>query len=414
MIRQSLRVRRSSTHRNHSISVFLKRYSLIYTQSNLLSPPLGGYLGAGSGGPSETALLFAPNINMATPMNILQGLSETSPYIAPIITAGYYGARGIYDSYRKRMARRYKGKRKYAMKPKYRKRRRKFRRRTKKAVGTMQKLRKKVTSLARKVDTGTGKYSGRNWLVISDGTIINTSKFNLLPFALSKGSIEGALSELKYYDPSNPATLLTADGTDGAFRKEFYFTKFVTSGIFKNNSNVPVNIKVYVMHPKLDTSITPVDAFTTGLADVGSPSSTAINVYPTDSNVLTTLWRTSKTITRMIQPGGQLKVSHAAKPFKYDPAFFSDAHNLEYQRAFQATVITYRLAGQIGHKPDDITDLGFLATGLDILTSISFTVTYDAGADIETVKLASLTTLGTNDGVTGVRAVSNNQAFDIS
>lgn len=197
-------------------------------------------------------------------------------------------------------------------------------------------------------------------------------------------NIEDVLSNLKYYDPSTPATLLTADGAVGTFSKSFHFTSIHNKFTVRNNFISPVNVRIYYVAPKSDTSILPSTAFTNGLADVGSPSATSPLTYLTDSPVFNKLWKIVKSQKATLQGGQTRTMSHTIKDIKYDPAY-NDSHTSSYKPIDGALRIIVRVTGAVGHTA---TTVGHLACGVDITSDTVYTVKYQAGADLYQITLS--------------------------
>lgn len=191
-------------------------------------------------------------------------------------------------------------------------------------------------------------------------------------------ALETVLGNLKYYDPSNPGTLLNADGATGTFSKTFHFTTIHNKFTIRNNFISPVQVRMFYVVPKSDTSKLPSTAYTDGLGDVGTPSSTSTLVYLTDSPVFNKLWKIVKSQNVTLQ-GGQSKVmSYTMKDIKYDPAY-NDAHTSSYKPIDGALRVILRLTGVVGHTT---TTVGHLAGGVDITYDTVWTVKYQAGADL--------------------------------
>lgn len=228
------------------------------------------------------------------------------------------------------------------------------------------------------------------------------------------GNIETALANLRYYDPSDPATLITAAAATGTFYKSFLMKSMYGILELTNNYQVPVNVRVYICGVKDDTSITPNTAFETGLADVGNPDVTSPLCYPTDSPQFNELWRIIKSVDKKLMPGRKMSCSHSVKNINYDPSL-TDSHSLTYQTRYKSFVFYVRIVGVEGHDTTVTTEQGTLAAGVDVELRKTFTVEYDAGADIKTIVLADTSdTSFTNSGVVSNMPVSDNQAYSIA
>jgi len=227
-------------------------------------------------------------------------------------------------------------------------------------------------------------------------------------------NMETCLANLRYYNPSDPATLVTASAATGSFYKSFLFKSIYALIDLTNNYQIPCTVRVYVCQVKDDTNITPNTAFENGLADVGNPDNTSPLCFPTDSPQFTEMWRILKTVDRKLLPGRKMTVSHSVKNIQYDPSL-SDSHTSAYQTRYKPFVFYVRICGVEGHDTTVTTEHGTLAAGVDVEVRKTFTVEYDAGADIKTIVLADASdTSFTNAGVVSSMPVSDNIGYSIA
>jgi len=190
-------------------------------------------------------------------------------------------------------------------------------------------------------------------------------------------TIELALNNLRYYDPSNPGTLLTASGTAGTYLKKYQMKSSYVYN-FRNNYQIPVQVKIYKYTVKVDTSIPPSTAFTNGLADIGNPTSSSVIVYPSDSPQLKALWVQKSVITWSLKPGQEKVYSLNSSWFDYD-ASLTDSHGDLYQKPCKCTAILIRIQGVPSHDKTTNTQLGLAAAGIDYTEKITMMVKYNSG-----------------------------------
>lgn len=228
------------------------------------------------------------------------------------------------------------------------------------------------------------------------------------------GNMETCLANLRYYNPSDPANLVTASAATGTFYKSFLFKSMYAILELSNNYQVPCNVRVYILRVKDDTSITPSTAFEDGLADVGNPDNTSPLCYPTDSPQFNEMWRIVKSVDKKLLPGRKMSCSYSVRNINYDPSL-TDSHNLSYQTRYKAFAFYVRIVGVEGHDTAVTTEHGTLAAGVDVELRKTFTVEYDAGADIKTIVLADTSdTSFTNSGVVSSMPVADNIAYSIA
>jgi len=224
--------------------------------------------------------------------------------------------------------------------------------------------------------------------------------------------IEDALAELKYYDPSNPGTLLVVDAATGTFSKKYNIQNISSTISVRNNYMSDAMCRVYVCSPREDTSISPTVAYNNGLADVGNPGSTAIMIYPTDSPQFRYLWKIEKSKIYQIKAGRTIKLSHSVGPFTYDPSI-ADSHALTYQKKYGSFSFLVQLEGTLAHD-SVLTEIGTDAAGLDMKTDTTYKILYDSGIDIVDIKIDDLSDLFTNLSVQSNVTLPANYNFNVS
>lgn len=271
-------------------------------------------------------------------------------------------------------------------------------------------LKNQVKELKRLAEADTGELIYRDRA--TDAVLCSVNGTAHSDFVLNSTShLEGVLAQLRYYNPSVPGTLTTADGATGSFEKEFYFTTCYGNLTCRNNYQVPVDVSIYLVKVKNDTSIIPTTAFTDGLADVGSPTSTSPLVYLTDSPIFNDLWKITNTYKFKLSPGQQKSYSASTPKFMYDPSL-TDVHGLVYQRKNKTMAFIVRVEGVIGHDTT-ADEQGCLAAGVDVMFDRTFKVKYQAGADIKYIHVVNSASTFTNGGVVSNKPVSDNQQYSV-
>lgn len=225
----------------------------------------------------------------------------------------------------------------------------------------------------------------------------------------STTQFEAVLAQLKYYDPTTPGTLLTADGASGTYSKEFLFDTLYAKACARNNYQVPARVTMYILKLKTDTSITPSNAYSDGLVDVGNPTASSPLVFVSDSQQFNDLYSIFKTKSRILQPGQEMCISHGEKAIMYDPSFV-DAHSHTTQKRYKAFYIFIRVEGVIGHDTT-ADEQGMLGAGIDYYVDKKFVVKYQAGADIHTIYIDDNASGFTNSGVVSAKPVSDNLSY---
>lgn len=237
-------------------------------------------------------------------------------------------------------------------------------------------LKKQVRALQKQVNYNTSTLTYRSIDCIPHKATSNTAAY-LERSVSSVSYIEAVLAQLRFFDPSNPGTLLNASGATGTYSRK-YQVKYSVNFVIKNNYQVPCVLKVYKYKAKKDTDQSSSTAFTAGLADIGNPSSTSIIVYPTDSPLLEDLYKLEKCTTWNMKPGQERTYSFSSVFFDYDPSD-TDTHALAYQTAYKAFSMLFRVSGVPAHDKTTATQLGTIACGVDIQEKQTYIVRYNSG-----------------------------------
>lgn len=273
-------------------------------------------------------------------------------------------------------------------------------------------LKKQVRELKRLAESDMGTLVYRYRTISLRSAAVGQSTLNSLS-GMTMSNYEAALAQLRYYDPSNPGTLLTAAGATGTFQKDFLINKSYSKYTAYNNYQTPAKVTLYICVPKSDTSITPQNAFTNGLTDIGAPSSTNVLIHPTDSQEFNDIWKIVKSKTKLIQPGSSLTITHSVKPFQYDPALF-DSHTLNYQKKSGCFTCMIRIEGPVGHDTS-AAEYTNIAASVELEEIRVIEVKYSAGADIKTVYVEDAASSSfTNGGVVSSKPVSDNIGYSVS
>lgn len=174
------------------------------------------------------------------------------------------------------------------------------------------------------------------------------------------------------------------DWRTGSAQREVTFTKTYSRVQLRNNYLFPVRVVLYCCQPNADTSITPKTAITNGLNDEGALTTTSWGVFPNDSHQFKDLWTITKRLERVLRPGKQMMMTQSMGEFQYDPSF-TDSHSLAFQSRFAGHAYLIRVEGTIAHGVTS--GQGTSDARVDCIFETHFTVKYEAGGDINTVKV---------------------------
>lgn len=237
-------------------------------------------------------------------------------------------------------------------------------------------LKKAVKQLQKKMNSNTSTLTWRYSDVWKLTTSANQAAYTERSFNIPN-TIELALAQLRFFDPSNPGTLINGSGATGSYSRKFH-VKSSISFMIRNNYQVPVVLKVYKYKTKADTNQDANTAFTTGLADVGNPTATSLTVYPTDSPLLDDLYKLERCTTWRLEPGESRPYSFSTPAFDYDPSD-TDTHSLTYQRVYHAHSMLFRVSGVPAHDKTTNTQLGTIAGGIDVYEKQTYIIKYNSG-----------------------------------
>lgn len=269
-------------------------------------------------------------------------------------------------------------------------------------------LTKQVRELKRLAKADMGTHIHRIRMVDTIKASENNQQYSHL-FANNVAILQDVLSRLKYYDPSNPTALLTADGDSGSFQKEFYFSKVHSKIVVRNNYQVPCEVRVYSLTIKDDTSVNPTQVYEDGLVDMGSPSPTSPLLFLTDSKVFRDTYHILKSKVVHLDAGKECTMSWTAKPFSFDPATF-DVHNRQYQTAYKAMAWMVFVRGTVAHDALG-SDTGTSSAGVDMLVDVVLEVQYPAGADITQISVDNQSDVFSNGALITNKPMADNQPF---
>lgn len=223
--------------------------------------------------------------------------------------------------------------------------------------------------------------------------------------------IEGAIAGLRYYNPSNPGVLVTADADTGTFSRKLTIKNIHAEYHFKNNYQVPANLVIYECAVKDDTSIAPSTAMGNGLIDqtATDPGNTSPFMYPTDSNQFNELWAIKKTTRLRLEPGRVFKYKYNSGSFNYDPSLV-DSHAMQYQKHFKSRILLIKMIGDVAHD-SVMGEEGFCQASVDYVRCITTEIEYEAGTSLKDYSVDNNLEGFTNGPVVCNKPVADNQAY---
>lgn len=270
----------------------------------------------------------------------------------------------------------------------------------KKRQSTPKINKKRIKYLSKKMDNNEATILYRDRAVTRAITSTSNECVYVSRDACSKGLIENAITNLKFFDPADPANLQTVNYNTGTFQKQVLI-KPSSYICIRNNYAVPCLMQLYLCKIRSDTNNSPESAITAGFADVGALSVKDPLTQAKDSLILKDLWiLKQKRKSIVLQPGQEIKAYHSEKEFSYDTSLV-DTHNQQYVKIFKSFSWLVRVEGVVAHDPIE-NEQGTVQAGVDILVDRHFVVKYDAGVDLHEIQTlnGSATFTDTNPKVT--------------
>lgn len=276
-------------------------------------------------------------------------------------------------------------------------------------------LKKEVRQIKQQLNADSAKHVYK--LLASSTVSTAVNQVNYSEVQIVTGTLlEAYMANLRYYDPSVPGTLVTAAGGTGSYQREIFFKNIHSTLEIRNNYQIPVKVKVYLLKPKGDTNIVPVTYYNNSITDqlIGGGSITTKGVYPTDLNAFMSQWSCQCVKDVVLDAGATIVATHNTGKFRYDPSLF-DSHSLEYQPKFKACSFFIRLEGVIGHDTAVATEQTTMLGQIDYNQLIKAEINYDAGIPLDDLYVANLHDASfTNGGVVTNKPIADNQALSVA
>lgn len=237
---------------------------------------------------------------------------------------------------------------------------------------------------------------------------------NVAVDVVSAASLQLYMANLRYYDPATPGTLVTANPAVPTFSHDVVFKNIYSKVEFRNNYQVPCDIKVYLAKCKHDTNDPLLTTYAAGITDQvnssGSPSATSMLLYYSDIERVTEQWDLDCVIDKRLEPGQEAECSHSTGEFSFDPSHY-DSDTTAYQKQFKAFQWVVRLTGVLGHDTaqDEQTTLN---AGVDYQYMTKVEIHYDAGINLNDIFIdENRATSFTTGGVVSLKPLADNLPY---
>lgn len=273
-------------------------------------------------------------------------------------------------------------------------------------------LNKQILDLRKKVNIGKAHHtrkqlaSGR---VLASVGLCNHALLN----AYTLSNLEANMSALRYYNPSAPATLVTADASTGTYSRDVMIKYIYSKMEFKNNYQSPVHLKVYLCKVKGHTADDPLTLLTNNDQVISYSGITDPQVYLTEIENIRQVWNVDCVVDKILLNGQTASCSHSEKDIQYDPSH-GDEDSTAYQKHIKSFCWIMRVEGVLGHDTS-LDQQTTLQAGIDYQNQKVIKFEYEAGINLNDIHVTdSRDSAFTNGGVTGTYSVPDNIGYSVS
>lgn len=284
---------------------------------------------------------------------------------------------------------------------------------TGKSAAAIPQLKRQVKNIQHQLKNDFAFHTNRR---IRSGVVFaleNTQSHQTITNGCIRQELELAMNSLRYYDPSTPGTLVTADASVGAYSREITIKNVSSHVCFRNNYQTPLRLKLYECTVKDDTNIGPTSAMDNSITDqfTTGGNNTQWGVFPSDCRQLNELFKVKMVCNRMLQPGQQYDFRRNSGRFTYDPSV-ADSHASTYQREWKSSPILVNVEGTPAHDTVNL-EHGSSHVGLDYIQVVSTKIEYDAGTSLNDISILNELDSFTNSALVSNKPISDNQVFSV-
>lgn len=230
--------------------------------------------------------------------------------------------------------------------------------------------------------------------------------------AVTPNYLEAYTDNLRYFDPSAPGVLVTADPTTASYSHDLEFKNIYSRLRIRNNYLIPCHVRVYLCKSKSDTNNSPLTEYTAGIADqvvsAGVDTETAL-LYLNDIERVKEQWNIDCVVDKVLNAGQEAITTHSTGSFKYDASHY-DTEAIAYQKQWKAYCYVIRLEGVLGHDTGVGAEQGILPCKVDYDMVVKAEIVYDAGVNLNDISINDARDSFTNGGVASVYSIPDNIA----
>lgn len=208
-------------------------------------------------------------------------------------------------------------------------------------------------------------------------------------------AIEEMISRIPYVNAGAPAATSTYDGTAVTINAKWHIN-VATKTVIRNNFLYPVELRCYIVKPKVQTGSIPENNVQTGITKQANPTIAAWNgimMYPTDSEDFKANWKILKSCDMQLKSGDECIVPYS-EDMVYDQEYQdvnTSTYNTKYSR-----LIFIRIQGVVCHDSTVTTSIGYAPAKVDGVVHRVFKLKKPSEAPLRTInQFSNLSVIGT-------------------
>ena len=271
---------------------------------------------------------------------------------------------------------------------------------------TKRSLAKRVSALEDKTSSGMGYLTYVNG--DHAGLSASTNQVTYAQYFFSTSQIETAIAQLRDYDITTPASLVSNAQLSGTYNRIISITGVLQTLTLRNNSTGPTRVRVYCIAPKESTNQPATTLIANGFASnvAGALTETSPYVYPTDSKLFTKAYKINCTEDVLLHPGEEQKFTLRSKKFDYNP-ILADTETDAYQKRYGSCGFLIRVMGVISHDATATTNVGYSPAFVDAVWKIAIKISHTTGTQLGNYKYVAFSP---DAQAAGARIGDNNAA----
>jgi len=270
-------------------------------------------------------------------------------------------------------------------------------------------LKSKVKKISQELQQDVAHHTHRNRRTSRLTSSVNQVGYDVQAYTIA--NLETAMASFRYFDPATSA-LVVSNPSSGTYQQDITVKRIVNTMKCRNNYQVPCQLVIYGLKPKVDTSIGGNTYFTAGIADQGNPGTSSPLVHLTDSEQFKDAYKIVVSKKVLLNPGQECNLTYSFKEFLYSPALV-DTHTVSYQAKLNGFQWFLRVGGVLGHDTT-VAEVGTLNAGIDYQADCVYTFQYDAGTSLDDFSIADTSDTFTNGGVITSKPVADNIGYSVA